>query len=76
MAFTFKDYQENERIKELRNKLNNVENAKPDYSESNRRISTGEEFGCIVCVKSDGFNENDYEEYEIPTEEETEEETL
>ena len=35
------------------------------------RIATGEKFGCVVCVKSDGFNENDYEEYEIPTEEET-----
>ena len=46
----------------------------PDDFIGIRRISTGEEFGCVVCVKSDGFNENDYEEYEIPTEE-TEEET-
>ena len=47
----------------------------PDDIIGIRRISTEEEFGCVVCVKSEGFDENDYGEYEIPIEEETEEET-
>ena len=38
-----------------------------------KRISTDEYFGCIVCIKSDRFNENDYIEYEIPEESEEEE---
>ena len=44
----------------------------PDDIIGIRRISTEEEFGCVVCVKSEGFDENDYEEYEIPIEENTE----
>ena len=41
----------------------------PDDIVGIHRISTDEYFGCVVCVKSEGFDENDYEEYEIPQEE-------
>ena len=44
----------------------------PEDIKGIKRISTGEEFGCVICVNSDGFDENNYEEYDIPLQEEEE----
>ncbi len=42
----------------------------PEDIKGIRRISTGEEFGCVICVSADGFDIENYEEYDIPPYEE------